>query len=115
MKFKKSKLNKRKRSKVRNINITGRLNLKVFSWIVVFVLLVSNVFYVIQTSTGGANYANLEYIIESENKKKNELEEKLVNTSSLIKLNERSEELGFYKTENTLYIDADEVYATKLK
>lgn len=97
------------------ISVSNPFSVSTMSWFIAAMLLGLNVYYVIHISTGGAKYANMEYIIDAENKNKLDLERKLVNSSSLLKLDEKSSELGYSKAINMVYINADDTYATKLR
>lgn len=82
-----------------------------FPWFLSFLLLSLHVFLAVQTSSLGARIALYEQEIgelESENEK---LSVKLIDSTSLTKLNKISEEMGFGKIDKTLYLQPGDSFA----
>ena len=70
------------------------------------ILAVVSVFLTIETSTSGAEVANLDKTsVELANQKRN-LEESLVKGISMSQLEEKSTEFGFVRPENMVYISS---------
>lgn len=83
----------------------------VFTWLILGVFVITTVFFMIQGAAHGATLANVEQQ-EAELTQSNQgLSRQLVEATSLSKIEQSAEELGFLKLLNTLYIQKDETVA----
>lgn len=94
----------------KNIKLTflNRINVV---WFLAFAVFTLHVFLAIQTSSMGIKIALYEEEIKKLEKENSELSMKLINTTSLTKLNHISEEIGFKKIDNTLYLNLGDSFA----
>jgi len=80
-------------------------------WFMWMILISLHVYFAVQTSSMGAKIALYEQEavrIENENK---DLSSKLIDTMSLTKLSEKSEEMGFSKIDTTYYLSPSDNFA----
>ncbi len=87
---------------------------KIILTILVFALISGAVFITVEASTMGLDaerIANEEFRLKEETR---QLKSLLVEGSSLTKIEENAEDLGFLKPEYTLYISDKEAYVAKL-
>lgn len=75
--------------------------------------IVVTVYLTIQTATAGAKIANLEQKQEELAKENRELSDKLIRTSSLTKISEKADELGFVKPSDIIYLTPAEDVALR--
>ncbi|OGM58325.1 hypothetical protein A3A75_04830 [Candidatus Woesebacteria bacterium RIFCSPLOWO2_01_FULL_39_10] len=88
-----------------------RLSKKTLLWAIVGLFIAVQVFFTIQTAATGAKIANFERkVTELVNTNKN-LESKLVEATSLSKLEEKAFDLGFVKNTETVYLKAGVTFA----
>lgn len=80
-------------------------------WFLAFVLLALHVFFAVQTSAMGARIAFYEEEIQNIEKENDDLSRNLINSTSLTKLSQVSDELGYQKSGNMLYIHSEESFA----
>lgn len=80
-------------------------------WFAVFVLFSMHVFWAVQISSTGADISYIEDEISNLEKENEEISIRLVNSTSLTKLSQLSEEMGFGKIENTLYLQQIDSFA----
>lgn len=80
-------------------------------WLLVFMLFSLQVFFAVQTSSAGADISNIEEEVGRLQKENEELSIKLISSTSLTKLSQESEKLGFKKYENTLYLQKIDSFA----
>jgi hypothetical protein len=97
-------------------NTKRKLDLSVFkrksaSWIFALILLGLHVFYAVQTSALGARIALYEEELQTLERETESLSLNLVNSTSLTSISQISENLGFQKIDNTLYIQLGESFA----
>jgi hypothetical protein len=86
-------------------------NRKILIWFAVALFVILQVFFTIQTATSGAQLAALEMEEEKLLKENRLLAGKLVASTSLVDIQENTEELEFSKPENLLYVDIGEFVA----
>ena len=87
------------------------LNKKMLLWTFVGLFIAIQVIFTIQTATSGARISSLESkAIELSNINK-ELEGKLIEATSLSKLQEKAFDLGFVKNVETVYLKSGEIFA----
>jgi hypothetical protein len=104
------KINKIKLS-VNNYNARRlKASKKFFITLFGVLLIILNIFFTLQMSSLGVKVAILEKTYTSLEKENNLLSTKLVESSSLIRLQEKSTQLGFAKAQESLYIKAEGVY-----
>ena len=75
--------------------------------------IIATVLLTIQTATSGAKIANLETKQEELAKENRELNDRLVRMSSLTKISEEADELGFVKPSDILYLTPAEDVALR--
>jgi hypothetical protein len=97
-------------------NNKRRINLSFFkknsaTWLMAFVLLGVHVFLAVQNSAMGANIAFLEEEVQTLERGNESLSMDLIDSTSLTKLGQISEELGYQKIENTLYLRVGDAFA----
>ncbi len=80
-------------------------------WIGVFVFLALYVFLAVQTSSVGVRISLYEEEIQNLEKQNQEPSTKLSGSTSLTKLSQFSDEMGFKKIDDTLYIQTGESFA----
>jgi hypothetical protein len=85
--------------------------LKFILWPVLVLFFVSTILLAIEVSTLGATLVNLEQEELKLVKENRELSNQLIQASSLKKVGEKSQDLGFIKPTKILYIGKDEVVA----
>jgi capsule polysaccharide export protein KpsE/RkpR len=93
---------------IKNFSVFRKRNLV---WFIVFILLSLNVFFAIQTSSMGVSISLYEDEINKLENAKEELSIKLIDSTSLTKLSQVSEELGFMRIENMLYLQQGDSFA----
>lgn len=97
----------------KNIKV-GRFSLP-FSYFIVLLIFISLVVLLnIQAATMGAKLSHLEQSEEQLVKQKHDLEDSVVRTTSLTKISEQAEDLGFSKPADVLYLDSIEPVAKLL-
>lgn len=95
-----------KKEKRINLLTRGR-----FVWISIIIFVLSQIYFTIHTSELGSKLSSLEkntLEISGENQK---LKDELINATSLFKLEERAEGLGYFPNQKTVYIGSDEFVA----
>lgn len=80
-------------------------------WTLCFILITVHVILALPTASSGATLVELERKEAELVKKNRELKDELVQSSSLFQLGENAQNLGFIKSEVTVYIDSGEVVA----
>jgi hypothetical protein len=93
-----------------HINII-KINKNNLVWILVFILFSLHVFFAVQSSSTGVDISYIEDEISELEKENEEISIKLVKSTSLTKLSQASEEMGFTKIENTLYLQQIDSFA----
>lgn len=78
-------------------------------------LLILNVFFTLQMASLGVQVASLENSLEKLAKTNSDLQESLVKSSSLTLLDSTSDQLGFVKVDDSLYIKGEGVYTGLLR
>lgn len=81
------------------------VNKKIVFWSSVSLFIMSYIFLTLQTVASGSKYALLEKEEREISKKIRELNTEVMSATSLTQINEKSEQLGFLKVNDTLYID----------
>lgn len=82
-----------------------------FAWSLVFLLLGIHVFFAVSSSSTGVKMARLEEEIDKLESENENLTKELLGSTSLSKLNQNAEELGFRKIEDTLYLQTGQAQA----
>jgi cell division protein FtsL len=82
-----------------------------FLWILVFVLLGVHVLFAVDNSSTGVKIALLEEEIHKLEEENENLSKDLLNTTSLTKLNENAESLGYLKIEKAIYLQTGQAQA----
>lgn len=105
--------------KIRRFNRTNnskRFAIKKRSLITLFgaTLIVLNVFFTLQMASLGVRVADLERVLTNLEKENADLETKLVDSSSLLHLQEKSTQLGYSKPEESLFIKGEAEYTGML-
>ncbi len=80
-------------------------------WVALAAFVAVSIFFTIQTSAYGATLASLEKQSQELKDKNEELKSKMVQSSSLSLIQDRTEELGFIKPSKVLYITNEETVA----
>jgi cell division protein FtsB len=75
--------------------------------------IIATVLLTIQTATSGARIANLETKEEELAKENRELNDRLIRMSSLTKISEEADELGFVKPSDIIYLTPAEDVASR--
>ncbi len=75
--------------------------------------IIATVLLTIQTATSGAKIANLENKQEELAKENRELNDRLIRMSSLTKISEEADELGFVKPSDIIYLTTAEDVALR--
>jgi hypothetical protein len=75
------------------------------------IFLATTVFFTIQTATAGATLAKLEQDEKQLREQNRDLKSKLIDSSSLVDLSKKAEQLGFKKPEMVHYLSAEEAVA----
>ncbi len=75
--------------------------------------IIATVLLTIQTATSGARIANLENKQEEYAKENRELNDRLIRMSSLTKISEEADEMGFVKPSDILYLTTAEDVALR--
>ena len=75
--------------------------------------IIATVLLTIQTATSGAKIANLEKKQEELAKENRELNDRLIRKSSLTKISEEADELGFVKPSDIIYLTPAEDVALR--
>jgi hypothetical protein len=83
----------------------------IFWWFTLAVFVISVVVFTIETATSGARLAKLEREEKELAAENAELSAKLVGTSSLLELSQKSQELGFGTPQKIIYIGREEGFA----
>lgn len=76
-------------------------------WVMIGFFLAAQVFFTIQTSSAGATLSHLEEKAENLRDENKRISQELVVSTSLSKLGERSEEMGFSKSGEIVYLDKE--------
>lgn len=84
-------------------------------WIFLGVEIVLQVFFTVSRITSGSRIKELEKKINTFGERNSFLENELLKSSSLLKLEESAETLGFIKPKDRLYVRADESFTASLK
>jgi hypothetical protein len=104
--------NRRLRSKIISTSIRLPIvNRRGILWIFTVLFIALQVLFAVQTTTSGANLANLEKVEEILIDKNHELTSELVKSTSLKQIGKKAEGLGFFKPENTIYLNTEDFVA----
>ncbi len=79
--------------------------------ITLIVLVIANVFFTVSVSASGTELTNIEKKQNALLFKNQELTDKITNESSLSRIREKAESLGFFKPENIVYVTTVEPVA----
>ena len=71
----------------------------------------ATIFLTIESATSGAKLASLEQKVYTLTKENENIEQQVVNSSSLTDLGKKADELGFAKPQSVLYISNQEAVA----
>lgn len=104
------KRNKKNNKKLRHVEL-GYINFPVYLIPLVIVTTVTIVYMTIQTATSGAKLSNMEDKEIKLRQQNNRLYDELVMQSSLSKIANQAEDLGFQKPEMVVYTNVDEAVA----
>lgn len=80
-------------------------------WIITFILLALHVYFAVQTSSMGVRISLYESEIINLEKENGELSRNIITLTSLTKLNQVSQSMGFTKIDKMVYLKAGESFA----
>lgn len=86
-------------------------NKKIGLWLILLLVVVFNVIFTIQTAASATDLSQLEHDQAELAKQNDELKLTLVDESSLSKLSEQAEELGYVKPQHVVYAKLGEPVA----
>lgn len=93
----------------------GVSNKKHLVWLFVSFFIAIQVFFTIYASTKHSQVVVLEQEKEKLSKENYKIQEELARASSLTKIEEKAQELGFKKAEDTLYVKVDDVFVGTIR
>lgn len=94
-----------------DIRLKKSRNYKVLVWMSVGLLILLQIYFAVQTATRGAELANLE-IQQSKLAKANQgLAEQLVESSSLTKIQNQADSLGYVPSQKRIFIGGKDFFA----
>ncbi|OGM28814.1 hypothetical protein A2962_05020 [Candidatus Woesebacteria bacterium RIFCSPLOWO2_01_FULL_39_61] len=82
-----------------------------FVWISIVIFVLSQIYFTIHTSELGSKLSTLEKNTLEISEKNQKLKDELIGATSLFKLEERAESLGYFPNQKTVYISSDEFVA----
>lgn len=98
--------------KTRNKNKLNLIKIKEYGlWLILFLLVIFNVYTTIETATSGAQIVNLEKREQALANEKRLSSEEITKKSSLSSVEQKAQEMGYQKPQNIVYVSQKEVVA----
>jgi len=96
----------------KNKNESKLINAKEYGlWLILFLLVIANVYLTVETATSGAQIVSLEKKEQILANEKRLSSEEIIKKSSLSSIQQKAQEMGYRKPQNIVYISQKEVVA----